>query len=235
MSFLKKRRLHPSIWEILFSFPKSIFFNLKVLPFRQAIKIPFFVSRHTKIKGINRKNFICNFNKDKVKFGLCRIGISGSETGLMIKNKSLLYIHNNGKIYVNGSICLSRGIYLEANGGVIIFGNNIKMNTGCYIESEKSSITIGSDCSFGWNCTIKNCDGHHIVENGKIMDNHSDIYIGNHCWICSEATILKGGYLGDNCVLGYRSLLSKKISDKNGVIFAGQPAKIIKTDINWEV
>lgn len=230
---LSKRKLHPSIWEIIFSFPKTICFNYRVLPFKKAIKLPIFVSCYTKIKGANKKNFICNF--DEVSFGMCRIGISGSETGLLIKKKSLLYIHNNGKIVLNGSVALSRGIYLEANGGVITFGNNTKMNTGCYIEAEKSSITIGNDCSFGWNCVLKNCDGHFIIENGKTLDNSSDIVVGNHCWVCSEASILKGGYLGNNCVLAYKSILTKKISDNEGCLYAGSPAKIIKENINWKV
>ncbi len=230
---LKKRRLHPSIWELVLSIPKTIYFNFKVLPFKRAIKLPFFVSLHLKIKGVNRKNFITNF--DKYSFGLCRIGISGSETGLLIKKKGLLFIHNGGKIFVNGPISLSRGIYLECNGGLITFGKDIKMNTGCYIESEKASITIGDSCSFGWNCVVKNCDGHHIICDGQPLSNKGDITIGNHCWICSEATILKTGYLGNDCVLAYRSLLTKKLSEDSNILYGGQPAKILKKNINWDV
>ena len=232
-NLLKKRKLHPSIWELLFSIPKTIWFNLKVLPFKQAIKLPFFVSLHTKVKGVNRKNFICNIKQ--AKFGLCRIGIAGSETGLFIKNKSAIYIHNGGKIYVNGVLALSRGIYLESNGGTIVFGDGVKMNTGCYVESQFSSITIGDNCSFGWNCTIKNNDGHTIIVDGVLQKNNGDIFIGKHCWICSEATILKNGFLGDDCVLAYKSLLTKKVSDKNNCLYAGVPATIIKENISWEV
>lgn len=231
-SLLKKRRLHPSLLEIVCSLPKTLYFNLKVFPFKIAIKMPIFVSCHTKIKGVNRKNFICSLKKPK--FGLCRIGISGSETGLLIKKKSLLYIHNGGKIIINGPISLSRGIYLEANGGIIFFGSDVKMNTGCYIEAEKSRIEIGNNCSFGWNCTLKNCDGHHVILNQQELINNGDIHIGNHCWICSESAILKNGYLPDNSVLAYKSLLTKKLSDKAGCLYAGFPAKIVKENIGWK-
>lgn len=232
-NLLKKRKLHPSIWEIIFSLPKTIWFNHKVLPFKKAVKLPFFVSFHTKVKGVNKKNFIANI--DKPSFGLCRIGIAGSETGLLIKNKSVIYIHNGGKIVINSSVALSRGIYLEANGGTITFGNEVKVNTGCYIESQNASIEIGDGTSFGWNCTVKNCDGHFIVEDGKELENKGDIHIGKHCWICSEASILKNGYLGDNCVLAYKSILTKKVSDKNGCLYAGTPAKLVKENITWKV
>lgn len=231
--YLKKRRLHPSLFELFFSLPKTIWFNLKVLPFKVAIKLPFFVSCHTKIKGVNKKTFICSIKNPK--FGVCRIGISGSETGLLIKKTSLLYIHNGGKIYINGPISISRGAYIEANNGLIIFGQNLKMNTGCYVEAETSNIEIGDNCSFGWNCVIKNCDGHHIIYNGKKSSNNGDIHIGNHCWVCSEASILKNAYLPDGSVLAYKSILTKKITDKSGKLFAGIPAKVIKEDINWEI
>lgn len=230
---LKKRRLHPSIFEIIFSLPKTFFFNLKVFRFRTAIRMPIFVSCYTKIKGVNRKNFICSL--DRPRFGTCRIGISGSETGLLIKKTSLLYIHNGGKIIINGPISISRGAYIEANDGVIIFGSNVKMNTGCYVESEKSKIEIGNDCSFGWNCVIKNCDGHHIINGDQEVENHGDIFIGNHCWLCSESSVLKNGYLGDDCILAYKSILTKKISTKSGCLYAGTPAKIVKGNINWKI
>ena len=232
-SYLKKRRLHPSILELLFSLPKTIWFNFKVLPFKSAMKLPFFISCHTKVKGVNRKNFVCTL--ENPKFGMCRIGISGSETGLLIKKTSLLYIHNGGSIYVKGPISISRGIYIEANKGKIIFGKDIKMNTGCYIEAETSNIEIGNDCSFGWNCVVKNCDGHVIISDGEENPNNGNIVIGNHCWICSESSILKNSFLPDNSILAYKSLLIKKITEKPGCLFAGTPAKVVKENINWRV
>ncbi len=231
--YLKKRRLHPSIFELIFSFPKTIWFNFKVLPFKSAIKLPFFVSCYAKIKGVSKKNFICSL--DKPKFGICRIGISGSETGLLIKKTSLLYIHNGGTIHIMGPISISRGAYIEANKGTIVFGQNTKMNTGCYIEAETANIEIGNNCSFGWNCVVKNCDGHHIISDGKIKLNNGDIKIGNHCWICSESSILKNTNLPDNSILAYKSILTKTETDKTGCLYAGVPAKVIKENVNWEV
>ena len=125
--------------------------------------------------------------------------------------------------------------YLLLNNGTIIIGDSVKVNTGCYIESHNALIEIGNDTSFGWNCTIKNSDGHFIIDNGEELENKGDIHIGKHCWICSEASILKNGYLGDDCILAFKSILTKKISDKNGCLYAGIPAKIIKENITWKV
>ena len=173
-------------------------------------------------------------NVDNPVFCSCRIGIAGSETGLLIKKRSVIYIHNNGEIIINSPVSFSRGIYLEANGGKIIFGKEIKVNTGCYFEAQDALIEIGDCTSFGWNCVVKNCDGHTILHNGVELDNTGDIHIGKHCWICSESSILKNGYLGDDCILAYKSILTKKISDKNACLYAGIPAKITKENVSWK-
>ena len=57
--------------------------------------------------------------------------------------------------------------------------------------------------------------------------------IGNHVWVCTESHILKGTAIGNDCVVGYASLVSKGGSDNN-VLWAGHPAKIIKQKVNWE-
>ena len=230
-SVLKKRKLFPSIFECVFSIPKTIYFNFKVLPFKKAIKLPFFVSCYTKLSGVNKKTFICEF--DTVKTFMSRIGIAGSGNGYVSTKRSVIFIRPGGKIIVKGIVAFSRNIYIEAKGGTIVFGNNIRTNVNCHISSELSTIYIGENCVFGWNCTVKNCDGHFILENNDKKINNIDVNIGDHCWICSNSSILKGGYLGDNCVLAYGSILTNKISEKPNVLYGGYPAKIIKENINW--
>lgn len=232
-NFLKRRKMHPSVFEIILSFPKTIWFNFKVLPIKQAVKLPIFVSCYMKIKGINKKTFICNF--ERPTFGVARIGIAGTENGLLIKKKGVLYAHDGGKIILNGPVCLSRGIFIECYDGCLTFGKNVKMNNACFIKCANANINIGDESSFGWKCSIQNSDGHKILEEDIRISNCGDIHIGNHCWICSESSILKNGYLPDNSVLGYKSILTKKVTEKPGVLLAGMPAKIIKKNINWEV
>ena len=37
-------------------YSKTIYFNFKVLPVKQALRLPYIVSYHVKLSGINRKN-----------------------------------------------------------------------------------------------------------------------------------------------------------------------------------
>ena len=51
-----KKVLKTHLIEIIMSIPKTIYFNFKVLPVKQALRLPYIVSYHVKLSGINRKN-----------------------------------------------------------------------------------------------------------------------------------------------------------------------------------
>ena len=84
----------------------------------------------------------------------------------------------------------------------------------------------------GWNVTIKNNDGHYVVENGKDSIISKKIIIKDHVWVCAYATLLKGVCIQKNSVVAYGALLTNTI-DKENVLYGGVPAKIIKEKITW--
>jgi len=99
---------------------------------------------------------------------------------------------------------------------------------------EDKSIYIGDDVLVSQDTYMWNGDGHAIFNLDKNCINHGDdIFIGNHCWIGHAVEILKGTFINDNCVIGARSVVSKKFHEKNCII-AGHPAKIVKRQINWD-
>ena len=118
--------------------------------------------------------------------------------------------------------------------GIISFGNNFKANQNftCFSNTK---ILLGNNILIGWNVNIRDSDGHNIlnINNNEILNPNKSIEIGNHVWIGSHVDILKGASINDNSIIGFKSLVTKKYTEKN-VIIAGNPAKIIKTNINWE-
>lgn len=106
-------------------------------------------------------------------------------------------------------------------------------NFGLYLE-KGASIKIGDDCFFNRGCSI-NClqsveIGDHTIfgENVKIYDqNHKfrdtdklireqgysmgKVKIGNDCWICTNAVILKGVTIGDHSVIGAGCIVDRDI------------------------
>ena len=99
-------------------------------------------------------------------------------------------------------------------------------------ESE-SSIIIGDNCMFSFNIEITCTDTHSVLDlEGNLLNRGENITIGNHVWVGKEAKILKNTSISDNCIVAQNSIVTKKFDTKNAVI-AGNPAKIVKENINW--
>ena len=77
-------------------------------------------------------------------------------------------------------------------------------------------------------------DLHRIYKDGNIINENKPIEIGNHVWIGAKSTIFKGTKIADGSVIGAGSFCTGLLSDEKS-IYAGQPAKLIKKNINWEI
>ncbi len=107
-----------------------------------------------------------------------------------------------------------------------------RCNSNCIINAN-SYIYFGDDCLLSWNDTILDSDGHSILNSEHVCCNQTKpIYFGNHVWICSDTTILKGASVSDGSVIAAHSTISKEIDEKNVVI--GGVNKIVSHNINWE-
>lgn len=82
--------------EIIMSIPKTIYFNFKALPVRQAIKFPYIISYHVKLLGINRKTFLTN-DKDLLTCSM-RIGFGDSIASRRESLKSLLCVEGGYRL-----------------------------------------------------------------------------------------------------------------------------------------
>lgn len=215
------------ILSFMLSIPKTIYFNLRVLPFKKAIKLPIIISNSVQIKKIY-KNCI-DIKNDEIKPFMIKIGFSGSKA---IRNqRGMIYLNKKkgGKLVFEGKAKFSSGITLYNNSGTTCFGENFIANKNLFISCD-SKITFGKDCLLGWNIDIRDSDGHKILPGNKVS---REIKIGNHVWICAKVDILKGNNIGDDCIVAYNSCLTGIVCGNNKLI-GGYPAKIIKEDVNWE-
>ncbi len=110
---------------------------------------------------------------------------------------------------------------------------------GCEIvfsTEDNLCVKIGDDCVFARNILIRPSDGHSIFDmDTKILKNPGkSIEIGNHVWIAGNTAILKGIHIQDNCVIGHGSVVTKSSTEPNS-IYAGNPARLVKSKINWSV
>lgn len=117
----------------------------------------------------------------------------------------------------------------------IIIGDNLFFGSGYVTLLDNSSLTIGDDCLFSSELSIRTGDGHKIYDlnkNEQIPD-CGNIIIGDRVWIGLGATLLKNAGIASDSIVGTSSVVAKKFSETN-IAIAGNPARIIKTNIAWE-
>ena len=80
---------------------------------------------------------------------------------------------------------------------------------------------------------VRTSDAHSILNSeGKRINPGKDVYIGDHVWVGYGANILKNTDIGNNAIVGTQSVVAG-ISVPDGCVVAGNPARIVKNNINW--
>lgn len=192
-----------------------------------AIVFVYYKLIHKKSILAHHKSIIKGINNLKVN-GILQLGISQND--LSMKNdKTQMKI--DGKLHVHENYSIGRGcrIAIGKNAKVDLYGGYININSIIVI---KHGLTIGKGSAISWNCQILDDDFHEIVYENKTNVNQQ-IIIGNHVWIGSNVSIFKGVIIPNNCVVAANSVITKKFETENCLI-AGNPAKIIRQNINWK-
>ncbi len=141
---------------------------------------------------------------------------------------SILRMDDGTELITEGSF----SFYYGAD--IILFkGAKLKLGKGGFINSDckircHESITIGDYCAISHDFTIMDSDAHKI--NG--VKSIKPIVIGNHVWIGTRVTVLKGVNVGDGAIIAAGAVVTKDVPANTMV--AGVPAKVIKENVHWE-
>ena len=174
----------------------------------------------------------------------CSFDIVGNNNSIEIQegcilNNVLFFIRgDNNKIKIGQRVKFIRGgsIWIEDYGCEAIIGDSTTFeDIHLAVTEPNSKIHIGKDCMFAYNIDIRTGDSHSIIDSisKKRINNAQDVFIGNHVWIASHVTILKGVHIPDNSVVATRAVVTKSFTEKN-ILIAGMPAKKLKENIDWE-
>ncbi len=206
----------------------SVFFCLRCLPFRQAVKLPVLVSYKVKINELHKGSIVIDGTIKRFMICLGHRGFSGVD-----HKQSVIHITKGAKVILSDNVCLAQGFRLWVDEPTIVaFGKNFYCNKNCFIRASKS-ITFGEGVLMGWNVEINNSDGHHFLVDGIEKPIEGDVTIGNHVWIASDVKIGKNVVISNGSVVAQMSLLNACF-DEERVLIAGIPAKIVKRNIDWQ-
>lgn len=142
--------------------------------------------------------------------------------------KELLGELNEG-VSFNGPIRFHYGIHTK-------IGKNTFFNFNFTCQDD-AAVTIGECCDFGPNVTIAT-PLHPMLSDerrrlmcpdgtAKKLCWAKPVVIGDGCWICANVTILPGVTIGENCVIGAGSVVTRSIPANS--FAAGNPCRVIRT------
>ena len=134
-----------------------LFFNFKMLPFKQAVHLPF--DFYGKVRFVNLSGSI-NLRSKKLKVGMIKIGAQG--TDMFPKSETILNI--KGDVTIEDRLVLGMGSSLiSLSDSTLRFGRNAIIGAKNLIYCEKS-ITFGDNFLTSWDYT---CHGENCVLAGS--------------------------------------------------------------------
>lgn len=92
---------------------------------------------------------------------------------------------------------------------LVEIGNMVRMNKGFTLLTHDFATSV-----------LTNVYGEFIPSSGKVK-------IGNNVYFAQKCTVMKGVTIGDNCIIGYGSLVTRDIPSNS--VVAGSPARVICT------
>lgn len=130
--------------------------------------------------------------------------------------------------FIQGPIAFHYGIHTK-------IGKNFFANFNLTVQDD-AEVTIGDHCNFGPNVTIvtpihpMRADERREMLNAegevKRFCYAKPVHIGNDCWLGACVTVCPGVTIGDGCVIGAGSVVTRDIPP--GSFAAGVPCRIIR-------
>jgi len=206
---------------------KTIYFNFRYLPFRDACRLPIFLSRNTKLKRVRGSVQIAGI----IKPGMIRIG--ALEIGIYDMKHNRPIWESSGHVIFDGTAVIKYGAkIIVGKGAKLRLGDNFRISSGSSVICFKK-IEFGSNCRISWDSQIIDTDFHKVYDGfSNHLNPDKPVKLGNNCWIGNHCLIQKGTHLAHMVVVSSNSMVNK-VFDESHIILAGSPAKIIRTSIAW--
>ena len=126
-------------------------------------------------------------------------------------------VSHKGKISLSNGILFRGPGYISVSGGKLVIEKDVFVNTSSYIVC-REKISIGEGTVIGPNVCIVDHDHNYQSDNMRNTFKCDEIIIGKNVWIGANAVILRGTYIGDNCVVGAGTVVKGKYT-ANTLIF----------------
>lgn len=213
---------------LISTFIKTIRFNMHYFCIKTALKFPVVVSHNVHLKKMGGRVEI----QGEIKRGMVRIGFG--DIGIFDKHRSRAIWCVTGCVAFGGRVDIGHGVKINVHdSGELVFGENFIVNAETSIVCRKQ-IVFGRKNLISWQCMITDTDFHTMWQHGERINDDQPVCFGERVWVGMRVTILKGAKIANGAVIGAGSIVSQHLDNEN-CVYAGNPAKIVKDDINWSL
>lgn len=214
----------------LLGFPRSIWVNFRMLPFRQACHLPILVSHRTVFENLSGK---ISLEFSELRTGCVKIGFATSQCSDFCYDRTRLNLRGQWRLL--GDCAVGTGSHIEVSEtGCLTTGSDFHLGPRSVIVCHKA-VTFGRDCLTSWNCTFMDTDQHQLIdEEGEVVNADREIQIADNVWLGCHVLVPKGVSLPENTTVGAGSVLRGRY-DEPLTVLAGNPAVVLKQGVKRKV
>ena len=214
------------LWLVLRGLPKTVLFNLRYLPLRQAWRLPVLVSHRVWLKELGGQ---VRIEADRVQTGMIRLGFG--DVGIFDQQRARSMWQVSGEVVWRGRAALSHGFKLSVSGRLDM-GNRFHIAAESAVVA-RHAVTIGRNVMISWDVLVMDSDFHPLLTaDGQQINEDAPIVIGNDVWIGARVLILKGVHLADGTVVAAASTVTRSSRTPHTLV-GGSPARPLRADVRW--
>lgn len=225
----RKRKKRLDAWHYFLALPRSVWINLRLLPWRQAKHLPLLVSHHTTLENLaGRIELAC----DDLRVGLVKIGFATYQGSNFRHDRTRLNLR--GTLTITGECAFGAGSSVEvAEGAQLSIGPQFILGPRSVLICHKA-ITFGTHDRISWCCTLMDTDQHALVDaDGQRVNPDREIRFGDNVWVGCHVIATKGTTLPDDTTVAAGSRLAGRFNEPKTVL-AGNPAVVVRRGIKRE-
>lgn len=171
------------------------------------------------------------------------VTLSGNDNEIRISpnarlNNVRFEIRGNNNIIEIGKECaFSEGgrIRLEGNDNKLVIGYKSNLiNVFFSIGHNGRTVRIKNNCLISSDVVFRTWDNHSIVSVDnpkKRIVGDGDIMVENHVWIGNGVLVMKNVTIGQDSIIGAKSIVTKDVSANSLVV--GCPIRVVKEGVTW--
>jgi acetyltransferase-like isoleucine patch superfamily enzyme len=226
----KLRKRWKAFWYV--NWIKTYYFNLKMFPFKTAMKLPVYIYGNYKLTNLCGKIRI----DAPIKKGM--IGF-GHPFEVRTRSSGLGEIVIAGTLVFKGNVHIERDVYFQVGYDAYCEIGNFSSLGSQVIFICRERIVLGDYVRVTYQTQVLDSIFHQLIDlktNTK-KPKTAPVELGSYNWVGNRSTIMKGTKTSDYTTIGSNSLCNKDYSGLgNHIVIGGVPAKLLQTEVtrDWE-